>query len=221
MRLKGIDGLRHDLNRVSNFTHYRKSSGFDARDIDQTSDEAVHPSTRPLNALSAPEHVFDVILPRHSCRDERRGADHCIQHIPQVVANEAEKLVPCREQIVGPSAFTEQVLVRFLAFARQKADVLSPFVTKGFVCVGSLLSEGLVFQQSFPLANLGRLRAGNRGRRLSIRLRASGRKHSIGTRPRPADDGVRSLIDGSQLFFESMIRLLAFESQTFVGLFAL
>ncbi len=209
------------MSRISNLTNHPKSAGFDARDIDQISDEAVHPSTRPLNALSVPKHVFDVILPRHSCLDERRGTDHCIQHTPQVVANEAQKLVPCREQIVGPSAFTEQVLVRFLAFARQKADVLSPFITTGFVCVGSLLSEGLVFQQSFLLANLGRLRTGRRGRRLSVRLRARGRKHSVGTRPGPADDGVRGLIDGSQLFFESMIRLLAFESQAFVGLFAL
>jgi catalase (peroxidase I) len=54
------------MSRVSNLTHHPKSAGFDARDIDQISDEAVHPSTRPLNALSVPEHVFDVILPRHS-----------------------------------------------------------------------------------------------------------------------------------------------------------
>ena len=99
--------------------------------------------------------------------------------------------------------------------------MLSPFVTKGVVCVGSLLSEGLVFEQSVPLANPGRLRSGRRGRRLAVGLGASCRKHIVGTRPSPADDGVRGLIDGSQLFFESMIRLLAFEPQAFVGLFAL
>jgi hypothetical protein len=79
----------------------------------------------------------------------------------------------------------------------------------------------LVFEHSLALDSRRRLRAGRNGRRLSIRLRASRCKHIVGARPSPADDGVRRLIDGCHFLFESLIRLLAFDAQAFVGLFAL
>jgi hypothetical protein len=74
-----------------------------------------------------------------------------MQHIPQVVAHGAQKLIPRRDQIVGPSAFIEKVLVCVVASDGKKVRALSAFFPKEFVGVISLLSDRLVFQHSFPL----------------------------------------------------------------------
>jgi len=123
--------------------------------------------------------------------------------------------------IVGPSPFAQKVLVGSLAFGREKPGALSTFVTKRFIRLASLVPEGLVFPPSLLLDESGRLLAGRTVRRLSIRLRASRRKHIVGARPGPADNGVRCLIDGSELGGQSMIRSLAFDAQALVRVVAL
>src|SRR5581483_745060 len=57
--------------------------------------------------------------------------------------------------------------------------------------------------------------------RLSIRLRASRLEHFVGARARPPDDGVRNLVDGSELLPDGLVGLLALGAQTLMGLVAL
>jgi hypothetical protein len=112
-------------------------------------------------------------------------------------------------------ATTQEGWSAFLTFDRQKGDVLGPFLTKGLVCIGPLLLKGLVFHHPLALDNLGVGRSG-----LSIRLRPSCRHHFVRSRTSLCDDGVRRLIDGSQLVAESEVRVLAFDAQALVGLSA-
>jgi hypothetical protein len=151
LRLERVYSLRHDMSRVSSLNCHRKCAAFNTRDIDEVSDKAVHPSSRPLNTLSMHEHLLGGILPRDFRGDQGRGSDHRMQHIPQVVAHGAQKLIPRRDQIVGPSAFIEKVLVCVVASDGKKVRALSAFFPKEFVGVISLLSDRLVFQHSFPL----------------------------------------------------------------------
>ena len=135
------------------------------------------------------------------------------------MANEPQKLISRRHRIVGPAALTQKILVGLLAFDRKKADVLSTFPAEDFVCVGSLLSNRLVFLRSLTPDDTGRMRSVRR--RVLIRSRAGSRKHIVRARPSSAYDSVRSLVDGSKRLVEGMIRLLAFETKALVGPLAL
>jgi hypothetical protein len=94
LRSKRVHSLCCDLSRVSNLKRHRKATSFDARDIDQIADQAVHPSNRALNALNVPTNRLHGIRVRHFLPDERRRGAHNIQHISQVVAHDAEKIIP-------------------------------------------------------------------------------------------------------------------------------
>jgi hypothetical protein len=219
--MKGVDRLAHDLRRVADLARQCKGARFDTGDIQQVSDEAIHPSTQSLNALGIREHLLHVLFSRHLLPDEHGISDDSIEQIAQIVAHDPQELVPGREHIVGPSPFAQKVLVGSLAFGREKAGALSTFVTKRFIRLASLFPEGLVFLPSLLLEKSVRLLAGRTARRLSIRLRASRRKHIVSARPGPADNSVRCLIDGSELGGQSMIRSLAFDPQAFVRVVAL
>ena len=82
MSPKAIQRLCRYMNRISNLTRHRESAGFDTCDIDQVSDQSVHPSRGALNALSVQEHLFHVTVPRNHLRDERREGYDRRQHIP-------------------------------------------------------------------------------------------------------------------------------------------
>jgi hypothetical protein len=93
LSLKRLHGLSHDVCRLTNRTRHREHTCFNARDVNEVSDDSPHPRTRSLHA---PRMRDDVVLLRNFLPDERRNADHCIQHIQQVVADEAHEVIPHR-----------------------------------------------------------------------------------------------------------------------------
>jgi hypothetical protein len=87
--LKGVHGLRDDLSGISNLTRHREDACLDTSNVDQVSDETVHPRPRALNALSVGENLLLVILLGLGIGDESREADHRTQHVSQVMADDA------------------------------------------------------------------------------------------------------------------------------------
>jgi hypothetical protein len=161
--------------------------------------------------------VHEICLQR-AFFNERRGSDDRIQQISEVVAHDAEKLIPRRERIIGQLAFMRKVVVRFLAFARQQCDVLRAFLAKDFVRGGSLLLKDLILTDSLALENLRNRRAW-RGR--PIGLGARRRQYLVRTASSSADDGIGRLIDCAFPVLRRLIRFFALDAQALVGLFAL
>ena len=84
--------------------------------------------------------------------------------------------------------------------------MLGALLTKRFVCGGSFVSKGSVFQA--PVAGDDRVMRGCG--RLAVRLRTSRREDLVGPQSCLGDDGVGNLVEGRQVLADRMIRLLTF-----------
>ncbi|GAC1465317.1 MAG: hypothetical protein PVSMB1_15060 [Gemmatimonadaceae bacterium] len=154
------------------------------------------------------DHAFDVVLLRHFLLDERRHADHRIQQIQQIVADNAHEIIARGHRLVGSRAFVGQVVVGRLAFLRQKGHVLGSLVTEDVVRGHALPLENAVFNGSRCLQRVRRLMA---SRRL-IDLGTGSGQQRVGTCSRAADDRVRGFIGGRDLIVKRTIGTLAFET---------
>jgi hypothetical protein len=104
LRQKSLHSLEHDGRWVSDLGRHRKLAGVNARDVHEVSHQAGHPSGRALNTPSAHPHLLLGMVPRHDFRDEFRGAADRVQHVPEVMADDAQKFISRGKRVVGPSA---------------------------------------------------------------------------------------------------------------------
>lgn len=117
LRQKSVHGLEHDRRRVSDAGRHRKLARVNARDVHEVSDQAGHPSGGALNTPSAQPHLLLVIVPRHGFRDDFRGAADRVQHVPEVMTDDAQKFISRGKRVVGPSALSCQVRVGVVPFS--------------------------------------------------------------------------------------------------------
>jgi hypothetical protein len=90
---------------ITQLTRHRQHAGFDARDIDEITDQPIHPSAGSLDVLRMRHDAVNVILPRDVSRDHRGETDHAAQNVAQVVADDPKERIAGRERSVGTSAF--------------------------------------------------------------------------------------------------------------------
>lgn len=133
---------------VANRTRHREHPRFDARDVNEVSDESPHPGARSLHAPRMRHHPLDVVLLRDFLLDERRNAHHRVQQIQQVVADDAHEIIPHRERFVGSFALMGQVLVRRVTFLRQQGDVLGALTTKDVISRQALTLQDVILDGS-------------------------------------------------------------------------
>ena len=143
-------------------------------------------------------HLLFVIVPRHDFRDEFRGAADRVQHVPEVMADDAQKFIsrgklavaadvgdPTPQARGRPSALSCQVRVGVVPFSGEQSNVVGTFLAKGLVRSGSLFVNDLILLRPLAHKNLGRRRRGHMRRQSPIVLaRAAARTSSARDRAR-------------------------------------
>ena len=81
MHLEGVHGFGHDRRRIADLTRHRQCASFDARDVDQVSDQAVHPRSRTLDTPGVSRDLLHDICLQGAFFYERRGSDDPIEEI--------------------------------------------------------------------------------------------------------------------------------------------
>ncbi|MDQ3348104.1 MAG: hypothetical protein M3545_09070 [Acidobacteriota bacterium] len=137
------------------------------------------------------------------------------------MADDSEELASRGEHVIKSGTLAQQILVGFLTLDREEADLRGALLAQCLVGRCPLVQERRVRQHPFALNDTARGTGISRQRGLPVGAGAGCRKHRVGARPRPADHGVRRVIDCRQVRRERVIRLLTLNPEALVRLLPL
>ena len=223
--MEGIHRLGEQRRRIAEGRCHRELAGVNARDVDQVSDQPVHPGGVALNALRPREGLFPRLVFGGDLREVRRAEDDPAKQIAQVVADDAQEVVTIREGVIGTNALGQQVPVGLVPLQRQQlrqcTGILVALASEALIRGGPLVSEGFVLERAFfgdggvrCILWLGMIQP-------LIRLLACRDKDGVRVLPRAEDHHVGILLENRLLLGQRSVGLFPLDAQALVLLVAL